>query len=157
LTAPECPKCGHVYEVKQRKEMEQVDGKLEKVTAERAEEARKRRAARLAQGKAQTVDEIEAELRRQKKPNARKTAEKIFQARQDKSDLVGAIVDNFEAVREITEQPSFKTFGVTLSAVRNMKPKDLKALLARTIDERARVEAASGQDNKPMLNIQRVA
>ena len=50
--APQCPKCGHVYEVKYR-DVDEVDGQLEKVDKEVA-----RKSKRMEQGKAETLDDL---------------------------------------------------------------------------------------------------
>lgn len=105
--SPVCPVCGHVAPIKERKEMEQIDGNLIEVTDEQMEIARKQ--ARIMQGKAQTVEEL------MKQGKSRMQAQHIIKAREDKSRLIADCINA----------------GVSpgLSELRRMKPKELRSLL----------------------------
>lgn len=54
--APVCPKCGHLYEPKGRREMEQVEGALVKITPEMRAEIAAQRKAEV--GKARTLEDL---------------------------------------------------------------------------------------------------
>lgn len=131
---PQCPVCGHIYPVREAREMQQVDAGLKLI--DQAEEERLRRQRRAMQGSAQTVDELMATM-----GMGRARAQKIVQAREAKAVMIGGIMDTLE-VFKAGGGNVFKTFGVTLGAIRSMKPKELKELRAR-ID--AQVLAASSE------------
>lgn len=118
--APECPTCGHVYPLKERK-VEQHEGELVELAAEQLEALRRQK--RAMQGKAQSVEELMATMNM-----SRPRAMKIVQAREAKAALVGEIMDGIEAHRQATGQGPWAAFGVTLGDIRKMKPKELKAL-----------------------------
>jgi len=122
--APVCPSCGWEYPIKERREMEQVDGTLEEITDEAREALRRQK--RAMQGSAQTVEELMATM-----GMSRPRAIKIIQAREAKAALVGQIMDGIEAHRQATGQTSWQAFGVTLGDIKRAKPKELKELLNR--------------------------
>lgn len=124
--APECPSCGHIYPVAERR-LEQQDGQLVELQAQQIEQMRRQR--RAMQGQAQTVDELMGTL-----GMGRARAQKIVAAREAKAELVGSIMDGIEAVRAASGEGPFKAFGVALGDIRKMKPKDLKALQARVAE-----------------------
>jgi DNA repair protein RadD len=135
LPSPVCPNplnpatgepCGYVYPVKERREAEQVDCDLQKITSEEME--RRRKLKRAMQGQAQTVEELMGTMRM-----SRAQATKIIQARQAKADLVGDIVDALHAFKDDGGNV-FATFGCTIGAVGKMKPKELKALRQKIAD-----------------------
>lgn len=121
--APECPTCGHVYPLKERK-VEQHEGELVELAAEQLEALRRQK--RAMQGKAQSVEELMATMNM-----SRPRAIKIVQAREAKAALVGEIMDGLEAHRQATGQGPWAAFGVTLGDIKKMKPKELKELLAK--------------------------
>jgi superfamily II DNA or RNA helicase len=123
--APVCPHCEHVYPVKARREMEQVDGSLVKVTAEDEEIMRRQR--RIMQGQAKSVADLVAQ------GVSRGRAMKIVAAREAKQALVEAVMAGLDAERARTGRNCFDAFGVTLAQIRVMKPAELKSLRDRMI------------------------
>lgn len=121
--APTCPNCGHAYPVAERK-LEQVEGELVELKPEDLE----RKAARIEQGKAQTVEQLMA----LGKP--RKAAEIIVKAREEKQALISGIMDGLNAVYQRKRLTSMQAFGVTSLDVKRMKPKQLKELKQRIED-----------------------
>lgn len=121
--APVCPQCGHVYPVRERREMEQVDAGLRLI--DQAEDERLRRQKRIMQGQAKTVDQLIAQGMK------RSQAIKIVAAREAKDALIAAVLDGLEAARQRSGRPPWEEFGVSLHDVRRMKPKELRELLAR--------------------------
>lgn len=111
--APVCPYCGHVHPVKERK-IEQYDGELVEIDAEHAD--RLRRQKRIAQGQAQTMEQLIAQ------GIGRVQAMKIIAAREAKTKLRAEIVEAMQ---------TGKLTGVTLRDMLKMKPKELKELAAR--------------------------
>lgn len=82
LPAPKCPQCGHVPDV-QGREIEQVEGEINQVTPEQAEEARLAREKKRQVGRAQTMEELQIiEKQRGYKPG---WARHVYQARQGRS------------------------------------------------------------------------
>lgn len=118
-----CPHCDHVYPVRERREMEQVDAGMRLI--DQAEDERLRRQKRMMQGSAKTVDELIAQGIK------RSQAIKIVAAREAKSALIAAVLDGLEAARQRSGLPSHQEFGVTLHDIRRLKPKELRALLER--------------------------
>jgi hypothetical protein len=103
-----CPYCDWVAPVVERRAIETKEGKLEEL---RREDFAKR-AARVEQGRAQTVEEL------MRQPGmTRGRARMIVEARKEKAKLVDQVM-GIAAER-----------GLSLSAVRKMKPKELKAML----------------------------
>jgi DNA repair protein RadD len=128
LPAPECPTCGHVYPVRERKP-EQADGDLVELGADQLEALRRQK--RALQGSAQTVEQLVGLGMNSFR------AQKIVDARAAKDALVGQVFDAIQAHRDTTGQGPYSAFGVTLADVRRMKPKDLKGLLARITPQAA--------------------
>lgn len=122
LPAPHCPTCGHIYPVQERK-VEQSDGRLVELGAEQMEALRRQK--RVMQGKAQTVEELVAQ------GINRFRAMKILEAREQKQELIGQVVDRLQAHREATGQGPYQAFGVTLLDIKRMKPKELRELSER--------------------------
>lgn len=118
-----CPHCGHEYPVKARREMEQVDGQLVKVSAE--DEEIMRRQLRIMQGKAKTVPDLIAQ------GISRGRAIKIVAAREAKDALIESVVAGLQSARQASGRTSWDEFGVSLHDVRRMKPAELKALRDR--------------------------
>lgn len=122
LPAPECPTCSYVYPIQERK-IEQADGDLVELTNDQLEAMRRQK--RAMQGKAQSVEELVAQ------GISRPRAIKIIEARRAKDDMIDAIMLALGAIRETTGQGPYAASGHTLSEIRRMKPKELRALLAK--------------------------
>lgn len=121
--APACPCCEYVYPAQDRK-VEQREGELQEVTPEQIEYARKQRL--MTQGKMQTIEEMIAA------GYPAKQAEKIIQAREEKSALREQIIEGLMAHAKQHGGFVGQAFGVTLRDVKMvMKPKALKELLVR--------------------------
>ena len=122
LPAPHCPTCGHIYPAQERK-IEQSDGQLVELGADQMEALRRQK--RVAQGKAQTVDELVAQ------GIGRFRAIKILEAREQKAQLIGQILDRLQAHRDATGMGPYQAFGVTTLDIKRMKPKELRELSER--------------------------
>lgn len=120
--APVCPSCGHAYEVKAR-EITQVDGELEEITAE-VREAMRREKLR-EQGKAQTVEQLMA------MGKSRWQAQHILRARAEKQALIDDLSRDLSAWQEATGQMPFTIFGVSYGSIRALKRKELEDLRSR--------------------------
>lgn len=129
--APACPQCGHVEPKANTRELEQVDGKLQQVTAEM--EAVIKKGQRAAQGQAQTVEEMVTEL-----GYNRQRALAIVKARQEKQAMREALRTGLVEWNRTTGQAPFDVLGIHLSQINSFKPAELKALQAR-LDEHKRV------------------
>ncbi len=133
LPAPACPNedfegtgepCGYVYPVKQRREVEEGDGELRKLTQADFEEAQ-RRLKRAMQGQAKTREQLIAQ------GVSPWRADKIMAGREKKDAAIGAIMDGLARVKAETGQGTYATLGVTLGDIRRAKPKELAALLEK--------------------------
>jgi DNA repair protein RadD len=122
LPAPECPTCGHVYPPQERK-VQQADGNLVELQADAIEALRRQK--RVMQGQAQNVEDLV------RQGISRPRAIKIIEARQAKDALVSSIMLALGAIRENTGQGPYAACGHTLSDIRKMKPKELRALNER--------------------------
>ncbi|HEX7906735.1 MAG TPA: DEAD/DEAH box helicase [Paraburkholderia sp.] len=118
--APVCPACKFVYPLPAARQLEQVEGKLGKVTPEM--EAAFKQKQRADQGRAQTVDEMVNVL-----GYSRGRAEKIDKARREKADLIERLTAGLEAWKTRTGKSVLSEFGKPIGAVKSMKPKDLRA------------------------------
>lgn len=123
--APACPVCGFVHPV-QAREVKHEDGQLVEITD--AERDLIRREALRAQATAQTVDEM-----MQATGYSRARCEKILQAREEKQRAVEEIQEAMRQHQARTGLTPFQSFGVSLGAVRSMKPRELSALRARIV------------------------
>ena len=143
---PNCPKCGHDMRPKER-ELEQVDGKLEMVTAEMAQQQEQaaRAQQRAEQASAKTVDEMVGTL-----GYKRGRAEAIVKARQEKQDLRDGLIADLRAWHATTGQAPLATFGVAISDIRMLKPAGLKDLRARFDQHRAATVAPRTQETEPL-------
>lgn len=143
---PNCPKCGHDMRPKTR-ELEQVDGKLEMVTAEMAQQQEQaaRAQQRAEQASAKTVDEMVGTL-----GYKRGRAEAIVKARQEKQDLRDGLIADLRAWHATTGQAPLATFGVAISDIRMLKPAGLKDLRARFDQHRAATVAPRTQETEPL-------
>lgn len=120
--APQCPTCGHVYEVKAPRSLQQVDGNLQLVTEELQRRQEQQR-LRSAQAAAKTVEDIVNEL-----GFSRGRAEAIVKAREEKAKLRTALIDDLRAWQQRTGQSPQQLFGIYLSDLKAYKPKALKDL-----------------------------
>lgn len=143
---PNCPKCGHDMRPKERG-LEQVDGKLEMVTAEMAaqQEQAARAQQRAEQASAKTVDEMVGTL-----GYKRGRAEAIVKARQEKQELRDGLIADLRAWHTTTGQAPLATFGVAISDIRMLKPAGLKDLRARFEEHRASTVAPRTQETEPL-------
>lgn len=121
--APVCPHCGHAYPIKERREMEQVDGGLRLI--DQSEDERMRRQKRAMQGQAKTVDQLVAG------GMGRLRAMKVVQAREKIDVLRNAVIDGVQAAQAKSGLTTHAEFGVTMTQIGRMKPKELSALLER--------------------------
>lgn len=117
--APECPVCKFIYPVPGVRQLEQVEGKLEKITPEMAAALSKKQ--RVEQGKTQSIDEMVHQL-----GYSRGRAEKIFKARHEKADLIASLEQGLDAWRARSGKTVLAEFGKPFHAVKAMKPKELK-------------------------------
>lgn len=108
VPAPVCPACGHEHPIKQRREMQQVDGALEEITADQMEAIRRQK--RLLQGQAQSVEQLVAQ------GIGRFRAMKIVEAREQKARLR-------EQVRDARPD-------IPMRQLLAMKPAELRAAIA---------------------------
>ena len=122
LPEPECPTCGHVYPIQARK-IEQSDGQLVELGEAQLEAMRRQK--RVMQGQAQSVEDLV------RQGISRPRALKIIEARRAKEALVDSIMLALGALRETTGQGPYAACGHTLSDIRRMKPKELRALNER--------------------------
>lgn len=122
LPAPECPTCGHVYPIQERK-IEQAEGSLVELGADQIEALRRQK--RVMQGQAQTVEDLV------RQGISRPRAIKIIEARRAKDDMVDRIMLALGEIRETTGQGPYAACGHTLSDIRKMKPKELRELIER--------------------------
>jgi superfamily II DNA or RNA helicase len=120
--APECPACGHVYPIKERK-VEQQDGDLQELTDEAMEALRRQK--RVMQGQAQSIEALVAQ------GINRFRAVKIIEAREAKQALINGIVDALQDCQQRTGMGAYQTCGYTLADIRRLKPKELKELQAK--------------------------
>lgn len=121
--APVCPSCSFEYPVKERREMQQVEGTLQEITDEAKEALRRQK--RAMQGSAQSVEALVAQ------GISRFRAMKIIEAREAKQALVGQIMDAVHAHQQETGEGAHAWLGVTLGDIRRAKPKELRALADR--------------------------
>lgn len=138
ITAPACPKCGHVYEVKARN-IEQVDGELQKISAEMEEQIRREKMRQQAQAK--TVEDL------MNLGHNRYAAERIVKARAEKQEIISGMIADLTSWQETTGQMPFTIFGVSYREIRYMKPKELKALRDRFEQHKAEYLAAQDPGN----------
>ena len=119
---PVCTSCGHEYPTKERK-VEQHDGELVELSDAHMEAMRRQK--RMAQGKAQTVEELVVQ------GISRGRATKIVAARAEKAALRTDILEKLQEFSNNTGQHWGPAHGVTLRDIMQMKPKELKALQGR--------------------------
>lgn len=120
--APNCPTCGHEYPPRDRK-VEHHEGELVELSEEQL--AAIRRQKLLAQGKAQTVEELVLQ------GISRGRATKIVAARAEKAALRAEIVTRLQEHAKEHGGLLGAGFGVTLRDIMQMKPKELKQLQER--------------------------
>lgn len=115
---PECEAVLPVVVVPERK-IEQFDGKLGEITEEMIAKA----AAKVAQGRAATVADMVRTL-----GYSQGRAEKVYASRIEKTALIDTLIDEFDKFEAKTGQNSLSLFNVPRASIRNMKPRELKAL-----------------------------
>lgn len=147
--APKCPECGHVYEAKAFSPRE-VEGTLQEVqeTDEERREREERAAARRAQGKAQTVDQMVKSL-----GYSEKRAQKILEARQEKERLQGELRDLLVQWSKRTGRGVLDGWGFSVGDVRQMKPKALRENIDRVSEA---LFMGNANDNEPPVQRRRV-
>lgn len=139
--APQCPTCGHVYEAKAPRSLQQVDGNLQLVTEELQRRQEQQR-LRSAQAAAKTVEDMMNEL-----GFSRGRAEAIVKAREEKAQLRTALIDDLRAWQQRTGQSPQQLFGIYLSDLKAYKPKALKDLREKFDSHRlAHLGARPGDD-----------
>lgn len=126
--SPACPSCGHIYPPKAARELEQVDGELQQITQEMRDEmeAASRIQQRSAQAAAKSVEDMMAQL-----GYSQSRAQAIVKAREEKSAIRTALINDMRAWQQTTRQSPWDTFGVYLSDLKAYKPKALKELRER--------------------------
>ncbi|MEX3764435.1 DEAD/DEAH box helicase [Paraburkholderia phenoliruptrix] len=125
--APTCPVCKFEYPAPKGRQLEQVEGELQKVTPEM--QALIRREQRVDQGRAQTVEEMVERL-----GYSAARAEKIVKAREEKQALINQLVADLNAWRERTGQTVLSVFGHPLADIKRMKPKQLREIREKLDD-----------------------
>lgn len=119
-----CPECHALLPVKKvpERHIDQVDGKLGEITEEMIAKA----AAKVAQGRAATVEDMVRTL-----GYSQGRAEKVYAARIEKQVLIDNLLDDFDAFETKTGQNSLTMFQIPRAAIKSMKPRELKALRER--------------------------
>jgi len=145
--APACPSCGFRYKPRVAAPPRQVDGQLVEVPDEAAAQSAAR-AARLAQGKARTLDALVAQGMSEGR------ARHIIHAREEKARLQEQVRDLLRRWYAAAGRPApaaravFETFGFQSTDVRTMKPKALRAAVERVTEELLRLQlGAPANDN----------
>lgn len=118
--APACPSCGYEYPVKTR-EIAQEAGELVEIDADQMAAMRRQRL--MAQGRAQTLQELVAQ------GISVGRAHKIIEARKAKDALRGEIMDALDALRSRHGLTPHRAIGMTLADIIRQKPKELHATL----------------------------
>lgn len=139
---PQCPGCGFIYPVAQRA-LEQVDGKLEKITAEMAATAEKRKQV-AAQAVARTVEDLVDRL-----GFSRARAEHIVRARAEKDALRSGLSTDLQDWQKKTKQMPVQVVGVYLSDLGKLKPRELHELRVRFDKYREAWETAVAAGHDP--------
>lgn len=118
---PVCPICLFVYP-KQDREVKQIDGELGRIDPKEAER-QQRIAARIEQGKAQSVDDMVSQL-----GYSRSRAERIAAARDAKQRQIAECLELLDEYTRNTGLSSWRGLGINKGDVRKMKPKQLAEL-----------------------------
>lgn len=127
--APKCPACGHEYKARAGSGPEFVDASLVEIkdeTLANAEAAR--RAARMAQAQAKTVDELVAN------GMTRGRAGHILEARAEKERLQGQLRDLLARWSAADGRTVYQGWGFMVGDVGRMKPKQLKETIERVTE-----------------------
>ena len=119
--APACPKCGFVYQIKVRGDMEKVDGELKEITKEMKQAIQKTN--RIAQASATTVDDMVNKL-----GYSRHRALAVLKARGEKRELRESLIVDLQKWAIKTGLTPLQEFGHAMSDLRLMKPAQLKEL-----------------------------
>lgn len=135
--APACPGCGYEYPANERRAPEHVDGELHEITPEMRESMQMQK--RRAQGNAQSVEQMVEQL-----GYSRGRAEKIVKAREEKAAMISSLMTDLQQWNAETGQTALGTLGVPMSAIRNLKPKQLKELRERFDNHRSNFRTGLG-------------
>ena len=122
-----CPSCGYVHPVRQRN-IEQVDGELQEITAEMREKIAEQERARQrsAQAAAKSVEDMMDQL-----GYSRGRAEAIVKAREEKAAIRVDLIKDMQDWQKKTGQSPQQLFGIYLSDLKAYKPKALRDLRER--------------------------
>lgn len=120
---PTCPNCFFVYP-KQDREVKEIDGELGRIDPKEAER-QQRIAARIEQGKAQTVDDMVSQL-----GYSRSRAERVAAAREAKQRQIAECLELIDEYTRNTGLSCWRGLGINKGDVRKMKPKQLAELAA---------------------------
>lgn len=141
--APVCPGCGFEYPIQERK-LNELDGVLGKIDPKEAER-QLRIAARIEQGKAQTVDDMVTQL-----GYSRGRAERVASAREAKQRQIAECLELLDEFTRNTGVSSWRGLGINKGDVRKMKPKQLTEL---AVNLRGKLDGTEpgNSDSEPML------
>lgn len=120
---PTCPNCFFVYP-KQDREVKEIDGELGRIDPKEAER-QQRIAARIEQGKAQTVDDMVSQL-----GYSRSRAERVAASREAKQRQIAECLELIDEYTRNTGLSCWRGLGINKGDVRKMKPKQLAELAA---------------------------
>jgi superfamily II DNA or RNA helicase len=140
--APVCPVCKFEYPIIGPRVLEQVEGKLGKITPEMAAALNQKK--REDQGRAQSVDEMVEKL-----GYSRGRAEKIVKAREEKASMIASLEMGLDAWRARSGKTVLAEFGKPFHAVKSMKPKELKEWREKLLDLVEKEQIAYDVFNSP--------
>jgi superfamily II DNA or RNA helicase len=140
--APVCPVCKFEYPIIGPRVLEQVEGKLGKITPEMAAALSKKN--REDQGRAQSVDEMVEKL-----GYSRGRAEKIVKAREEKASMIASLEMGLDAWRARSGKTVLAEFGKPFHAVKSMKPKEMKEWREKLLDLVEKEQIAYDVFNSP--------
>lgn len=141
MPEPTCPTCGHIYPVGGgKRELEQVDGRLQEITTEMQE--RMKAQQKSAQAAAKTVENMMQEL-----GYSRGRAEAIVKAREEKAAIRLGLINDLRDWQTKTGQTPQQLFGIYLSDLKAYKPKALKDLRDRFDEHRRQYVGAQPGDD----------
>jgi hypothetical protein len=117
--------CLYVFPKAERREMKQVEGRLEELTEEKLAADEERAQARREQGKVQSAEEMVAKL-----GYSQGRANHILEAREKKRKQIEALNASLAEWQRLSGQSPMHAFGVSMYSLRKMKPKELEKLQA---------------------------
>lgn len=121
IPAPTCPACGYIYPPSALRQVEHVEGELERITPEM--QAQIALDNRRKQGSARSVDEMVRQL-----GYSVERAKKIVQAREAKEAAQKSLIADLEQWRNETGQAALDVIGVPLMGIKQLKPKALREM-----------------------------